>query len=70
MSRRPRFTAPAPSLGDGRQKTLPLMAAMVRTCRACGCTDADCRQCIARTGFPCRWVAVDLCSACVERQAA
>lgn len=37
----------------------------VRTCRVCGCTDADCRGCIARTGSPCHWVEADLCSACV-----
>ena len=36
-----------------------------RTCRVCGCTDNDCRQCIAKTGSPCHWVAPDLCSACV-----
>lgn len=36
----------------------------VRTCRKCGCTDNDCRQCIERTGEPCSWVAADLCSAC------
>ena len=59
-----------PPPGDGRQKTLPLVAAMVRACRVCGCTDDDCRQCIARTGEPCRWVAQDLCSACQERAAA
>lgn len=33
-------------------------------CRVCGCTDDDCRQCIEKTGEPCRWVAPDLCSAC------
>lgn len=40
-------------------------AAVVRTCRACGCTDLDCRKCIERTGRPCHWVERDLCSACV-----
>lgn len=35
-----------------------------RTCRVCGCTDADCSGCILRTGKPCTWVAEDLCSAC------
>ena len=35
-----------------------------RRCRVCGCTAADCRQCIAKTGEPCHWVAADLCSAC------
>lgn len=43
------------------------MKANVRRCRACGCTDADCRQCIQRTGRPCTWVEEDLCSACQER---
>jgi hypothetical protein len=36
-----------------------------RTCRRCGCTDADCSGCVARTGKPCHWVEVDLCSACM-----
>ena len=39
---------------------------MVRRCRACGCTDADCSYCIYRTGAPCHWVEEDLCSACLE----
>jgi len=39
--------------------------APVRTCRVCGCTDADCSGCVDRTGAPCHWVAPDLCSACV-----
>lgn len=39
----------------------------VRTCRACGCTDEDCRQCIEKTGVPCHWVADDLCSACLDQ---
>lgn len=34
------------------------------TCRVCGCTDADCQQCIEKTGSPCVWVEGDLCSAC------
>lgn len=38
----------------------------VRRCRICGCTDADCSQCVEKTGAPCSWVAGDLCSACVE----
>ena len=36
----------------------------IQTCRVCGCTDANCRQCIEKTGSPCHWVAPDLCSAC------
>lgn len=35
-----------------------------RACRVCGCTDADCSECIARTGQPCSWIESDLCSAC------
>lgn len=38
----------------------------VRTCRKCGCTDNDCRQCIEKTGQACYWVEWDLCSACEE----
>ena len=36
-----------------------------RRCRACGCTDDDCSQCIEKTGQPCFWVEANLCSACV-----
>lgn len=39
---------------------------VVRTCKHCGCTDADCRQCIQKTGEPCSWVSQDECSACTE----
>jgi hypothetical protein len=37
-------------------------------CQKCGCTDADCAQCVARTGAPCSWVdeSHTLCSACVN----
>jgi hypothetical protein len=35
-------------------------------CRVCGCTNADCSQCISRTGKPCHWVTEDLCSACAS----
>ena len=38
----------------------------VQTCRVCGCTDNDCRQCIEKTGGPCWWVQPDLCSACYD----
>jgi hypothetical protein len=36
-------------------------------CRKCGCTDADCAQCVEKTGGPCSWVDAShtLCSACV-----
>jgi ParB/RepB/Spo0J family partition protein len=45
--------------------------ASVRTCRMCGCTEADCSQCIAATGKPCSWVEgdPDLCTACVAAPA-
>ena len=36
-----------------------------RSCRVCGCTDANCAQCVEKTGQPCSWVGADLCSACV-----
>lgn len=42
-----------------------MMAEAVRSCRVCGCTDDDCRGCIAKVGGPCWWVKADLCSACV-----
>ena len=44
--------------------------APVRTCRICGCTDADCSACIRKQGgVPCHWVAADLCSACAPESA-
>lgn len=36
------------------------------TCRQCGCTDADCSQCIKASGSPCHWVEPDLCSRCKD----
>lgn len=44
------------------------MSTEVRKCRVCGCTDEDCRECIAKTGRPCWWVSGDLCSACRPRR--
>lgn len=38
-----------------------------RKCRVCGCTELD--GCMDRTGFPCSWVADDLCSACLPAEA-
>ena len=35
-------------------------------CRICGCTDDDCRQCIEKTGHPCRWAEPNLCSRCKD----
>lgn len=43
-----------------------MVAAEEKQCRVCGCTDGDCSGCVARTGTACSWVALDLCSACVE----
>jgi len=40
------------------------------TCRVCGCTDDDCRQCIRATDERCHWVEADLCSRCVPRERA
>jgi hypothetical protein len=53
------FEVPCDPLSDG-----PRVSVALRRCRVCGCTDADCRQCIQRTGVPCHWVDKDLCSAC------
>jgi hypothetical protein len=39
--------------------------ALADRCRVCGCTEFDCSGCIEKTGAPCSWVEVDLCSACV-----
>lgn len=44
----------------------PAAPSPVRSCRICGCTQNDCRQCIEKTGEPCHWVEEDLCSACVN----
>lgn len=37
-----------------------------RVCRLCDCDEADCSQCIARTGKPCGWSLNkhDVCTAC------
>lgn len=43
-----------------------MTAPEVRTCRFCGCTDADCSRCVNRTGSACWWVAEDVCSACQQ----
>jgi hypothetical protein len=34
-------------------------------CLFCGCSEQDCSGCIERTGEPCHWAEMDLCSACV-----
>jgi ParB/RepB/Spo0J family partition protein len=55
--------------GKGKAKAAPqdepaATAEAERTCRVCGCTEANCAQCVEKTGEPCHWVAPDLCSAC------
>lgn len=50
------------------QRHRGLFTPALPACRVCGCTDADCSGCIARTGAPCSWVERDLCSACVGGQ--
>lgn len=54
---------------DGAQRAIDITTGNIpalRRCRACGCTDDDCSQCVAKTGEPCSWVEADLCSACAE----
>jgi len=65
----------AEAIAEGRQPVVLGPAGILhvtgppRRCRICGCTDADCRQCIKKTGKPCHWIEPDLCSACaVEGQ--
>jgi hypothetical protein len=39
----------------------------IRQCRVCGCTEADCQDCVERLGEPCEWVDGSkgtLCTAC------
>lgn len=45
-------------------RMFPVVMNPARRCRVCGCTEGNCRQCINLTGYPCRWIAEDLCSAC------
>ena len=43
----------------------------VKRCRECGCTDWDCRQCIAATGHPCSWVEGEeppICTRCADAE--
>jgi hypothetical protein len=35
-------------------------------CKKCGCTNLDCTVCINKTGKPCYWVDIDLCSVCAN----
>lgn len=72
----PRIETAARNATGLDQVTLGLAASGLRNaaaagvCRVCGCTDIDCRGCIARTGEPCHWVEDDLCSACAPAAAA
>jgi hypothetical protein len=50
--------------GQRAQAAVDRLGAGPRRCRVCGCTDADFRQCVERTGAACFWVAADVCSAC------
>ncbi len=50
----------------GLQTPVNHEAFSARTCRECGCTEADCRQCIEATGHPCHWVEPNLCSRCKD----
>ncbi len=59
--------APAPNYAVRVSRWSP-GGGVQRHCRVCGCTDTDCRQCIAKTGKPCHWVEPDLCSACAQGQ--
>lgn len=53
---------------EGMREAAAADVAQIARCRVCGCTDDDCRQCIAKTGEPCTWVEPDLCSACAEEE--
>ena len=35
-------------------------------CVECGCTDTDCRQCVAAQGHSCYWVGPGKCSRCFD----
>lgn len=56
-------SAPNPNRDTPREVDVELEP-IGRRCRACGCTDDDCSQCVERTRHPCSWVEEDLCSAC------
>lgn len=44
------------------------VAADVRQCRVCGCTEDDCSRCVAAQGHACHWVADNLCSRCEDSE--
>lgn len=63
---RPTITALGRNVND-RGQTLEVYASDIELCcRECGCTQRDCSGCVERTGVPCEWVELDLCSACVD----
>jgi len=62
-------------ISDGMPQVLPVPSgshflSTARVCRICHCTELDCSACVERTGEPCSWVSMDLCSACVESDSA
>jgi hypothetical protein len=59
-----------PDGGQVETKPAQPVCVGVRRCRACGCRDEDCRQCVAATGYPCAWVKGEdppLCTRCAAR---
>ncbi len=67
-----RTVAPAGALAEAAEKGWrpeeDYVPPPISRCRVCGCTDDDCRQCMAKTGQPCHWVEPDLCSACADEK--
>jgi hypothetical protein len=60
------YCAP-PNIDSWRDEPHVEVEITFRRCRVCGCTDDDCRGCVAKTGAPCHWIEYDLCSACAAR---
>lgn len=57
-------------VGTIKRQAIPLGAQhgkTEQTCRVCGCTNYDCRQCIEKIGEACWWIEPDLCSACASK---
>lgn len=52
--------------------TIRATTTAVDWCRACGCTEDDCRACVDATGQPCGWADADhtLCTRCADATAA
>ena len=49
-------------------RRLPKLLAQAGVCRVCGCTDADCSNCIAISGVPCSWAdeTHTICTRCAQ----